>query len=143
METTRPLFLDPYAANRHTGSFILIDSVSHATVAAGMVREILRARQDENTVAAIAIRDPELLRMVENALREDGREVVCTRTANQRLLQQLLHIGLVVLIEAEAPTEVSIAHDSAALAFEPVLGLPQDPGEAAVLVLQALKGSPR
>ena len=25
VETTRPLFLDPYAANRHTGSFILID----------------------------------------------------------------------------------------------------------------------
>ena len=143
VETTRPLFLDPYAANRHTGSFILIDSVSHATVAAGMVREILSARPDAKAVAAIAIRDPELLRMVETALRENGLEVVRTRTANRHLLQQLLHIGVVVLIEAEAPTEVSIAHDAAALAFEPVLGLPQDPGEAAVLVLRALKGSPR
>ena len=91
-------------------------------------------------MAAIAIRDPELLRMVETALREAGLEVVRTRAANRRLLQQLLQIGLVVLIEAEAPTEVSIAHDAAALAFEPVLGLPQDPAQAAVLVLRALKG---
>ena len=45
VETTRPLFLDPYAAQRVTGSFILIDAASHATVAAGMVREILAANR--------------------------------------------------------------------------------------------------
>jgi bifunctional enzyme CysN/CysC/sulfate adenylyltransferase subunit 1 len=33
----RPLFLDAYAENRETGSFILIDSLSNGTVAAGMV----------------------------------------------------------------------------------------------------------
>jgi hypothetical protein len=76
-------------------------------------------------------------------LREDGLEVVRTRTANRRLLQQLLQIGVVVLIEAETPTEVSIAHDSAALAFEPVVGLPQDLAQAAVLLLRAVKGSTR
>ncbi len=43
VETTRPLFLDKYADQRTTGSFILIDPASHATVAAGMVREVLRA----------------------------------------------------------------------------------------------------
>ena len=41
VETTLPLFLDVYSAQRRTGSFILIDPVSHATVAAGMVRETL------------------------------------------------------------------------------------------------------
>ena len=40
IESTRPLFLDPYARMRRTGSFILIDAESNATVAAGMVREI-------------------------------------------------------------------------------------------------------
>ena len=40
VETTRPLFLDTYADQRTTGSFILIDAASHATVAAGMVRQI-------------------------------------------------------------------------------------------------------
>ena len=44
LETTRPLFLDNYGTSRNTGSFILIDPVSHATVAAGMVREILSGR---------------------------------------------------------------------------------------------------
>jgi sulfate adenylyltransferase large subunit len=39
VETSQPLFLDPYAASRATGSFILIDPISNATVGAGMVRE--------------------------------------------------------------------------------------------------------
>src|SRR5262249_42604573 len=36
-EATQPLYLDAYAKNRFTGSFILIHPPSHATVAAGMV----------------------------------------------------------------------------------------------------------
>jgi len=39
VETNQPLFLDAYATNRATGSFILIDPLSNATVGAGMVRE--------------------------------------------------------------------------------------------------------
>ena len=39
VETNQPLFLDPYSASRATGSFILIDPSSNATVGAGMVRE--------------------------------------------------------------------------------------------------------
>ena len=35
---TRPIFFDPYAENRATGSFILIDPATNATVAAGMIR---------------------------------------------------------------------------------------------------------
>jgi sulfate adenylyltransferase large subunit len=124
VETTRPLFLDPYVANRLTGSFILIDPVSHATVAAGMVREVSSGRQDTTTVAAIAIRNPERLRRLETALVEAGVQVVTTRTANRDLWQKLLQIGVVVLIEAEGqpdfPGEISIAHDPAALVFEPL-----------------------
>jgi bifunctional enzyme CysN/CysC len=33
----RELFIDPYEANRETGSFILIDTISNGTVAAGMI----------------------------------------------------------------------------------------------------------
>ena len=43
VETNQPLFLDPYAASRATGSLILIDPVSNATVGAGMVRETIVA----------------------------------------------------------------------------------------------------
>jgi len=35
----KPIFYDPYKANRATGAFILIDSLSNNTVAAGMILE--------------------------------------------------------------------------------------------------------
>ena len=37
IETTLPLFFDPYRQIRNTGSFILIDPLTNATVAAGMI----------------------------------------------------------------------------------------------------------
>jgi hypothetical protein len=37
LETSRPLFFDPYRRNRVMGSFILIDPISNETVAAGMI----------------------------------------------------------------------------------------------------------
>lgn len=39
IETAHPLFFDAYTSNRWTGSFILIDPISNATVAAGMIQE--------------------------------------------------------------------------------------------------------
>jgi sulfate adenylyltransferase subunit 1 len=35
-----PLFIDPYARNRTTGSFIVIDPISRATLAAGIVAAV-------------------------------------------------------------------------------------------------------
>jgi sulfate adenylyltransferase large subunit len=40
-ETSAALFFDPYSGNRTTGSFILIDAISNATVGAAMIRENL------------------------------------------------------------------------------------------------------
>jgi sulfate adenylyltransferase subunit 1 len=37
LKTTAPLFYDPYAVNRITGSFILVDEGTNETVAAGMI----------------------------------------------------------------------------------------------------------
>ena len=37
LRTSAPLIVDPYARNRTTGSFILIDESTNDTVAAGMV----------------------------------------------------------------------------------------------------------
>ena len=36
--SVQPLTVDPYASNRTTGSFVLIDPITNATVAAGMIR---------------------------------------------------------------------------------------------------------
>ena len=41
----RPLFVDAYAKNRATGAFILIDSLTNDTVAAGMIEEKTSAGQ--------------------------------------------------------------------------------------------------
>ena len=38
LRTTSPLFVDRYARNRQTGSFILVDEATNATVAAGMIQ---------------------------------------------------------------------------------------------------------
>jgi bifunctional enzyme CysN/CysC/sulfate adenylyltransferase subunit 1 len=42
-ETHVPLFFDPYSSNRTTGSFILIDTATNATVGAGMIQEEVAA----------------------------------------------------------------------------------------------------
>lgn len=54
----RPIFCDEYTKNRQTGSFILIDPITHATVAAGMIIERghlpSMVRPDEKTVSKSA-----------------------------------------------------------------------------------------
>ena len=37
MTTMKPLYFDPYKRNHHTGAFVLIDPVTHNTVAVGMI----------------------------------------------------------------------------------------------------------
>jgi bifunctional enzyme CysN/CysC len=37
LRTSAPLVFDPYARNRRTGSFILLDEATNETVAAGMI----------------------------------------------------------------------------------------------------------
>ena len=46
-EAHTPLFFDPYTRSRVTGSFILIDAVSNATVGAGMIQEFSGDRQNQ------------------------------------------------------------------------------------------------
>lgn len=42
--TTKPLFFDPYKKNHQTGSFILIDPVTHNTCAVGMIIDRLESK---------------------------------------------------------------------------------------------------
>ncbi|HEY2548216.1 MAG TPA: sulfate adenylyltransferase subunit CysN [Candidatus Acidoferrum sp.] len=46
LQTSSPLYFDPYERSRATGSFIVIDPLSNATVGAGMIRETLRPAQE-------------------------------------------------------------------------------------------------
>jgi len=57
-ETHAPLFFDPYSSNRTTGSLILIDPATSATVGAGMIQEEVAATgiagEPENELATSA-----------------------------------------------------------------------------------------
>ena len=44
--TDQPITFEPYATNRDLGGFILIDKISHATVAAGLIHFALRRAQN-------------------------------------------------------------------------------------------------
>jgi bifunctional enzyme CysN/CysC/sulfate adenylyltransferase subunit 1 len=110
LETSLPLFLDAYRENRTMGSFILIDPITNATVAAGMVE---RTVEDEDSLrpevaaltrgrvngeerkqryghasAAIWVSGrPRLAEFVERALFEQGWHVQLIRTADFRLAE--------------------------------------------------------
>ncbi len=51
LELDRPISLDPYRENRTTGSFILIDRFTNATVAAGMVIAVVPLELRQGTLA--------------------------------------------------------------------------------------------
>jgi bifunctional enzyme CysN/CysC/sulfate adenylyltransferase subunit 1 len=94
-ETVSPLFFDPYTQNRITGSFILIDPISNATLGAGMIRADLsdqtvvegaiqkhvtateRYKRHGHYPALILVEDnPALATRLERALFDDHIEVL-------------------------------------------------------------------
>ena len=126
LETTAPLFFDPYVLNRATGSFILLDPLSNATVGAGMIREALGGQQVSNwqpvSAQERAARNghrpaifllPNRLNIAdiaERALFENGFATV-TLNADQvltpslpSLLASVWSAGLIVLLVAEKRT---------------------------------------
>ncbi len=58
MTSTKPLLFDPYNKNRQTGSFILIDTITHNTVAVGM---ILDKMSSDRLHSRITDKDKELI----------------------------------------------------------------------------------
>ncbi len=83
IETARPLIFDSYRANRLTGSFILIDPVTNATVAAGLIeRESTGADGETSRPAAMSWQTSEgaiTLRLPDWMLEEASGEI---RTAD-------------------------------------------------------------
>jgi sulfate adenylyltransferase large subunit len=53
-EANVPLFSDPYASNRTTGSFIVIDALSNATVGAGMIQDHMATSRGLAPAEAVA-----------------------------------------------------------------------------------------
>lgn len=71
----RPLFCDPYEKNRNTGSFILIDPVSNATVAAGMIidREPTEQLPSKGTETETETESPVVFRRRQGSIQPEER----------------------------------------------------------------------
>jgi bifunctional enzyme CysN/CysC/sulfate adenylyltransferase subunit 1 len=54
LEAHVPIFFYPYGSNRTTGSFILIDAISNATVGAGMIQSELSDRRGKATLELVS-----------------------------------------------------------------------------------------
>lgn len=98
METRRPIFCDPYRENRVTGSFILIDPITNATVAAGMISQAL----DSDESSGFRRVAPE-----ERALRYGHRPAIVWAAGQvdlaRRLERLLFDLGGHVVVAEEAP----------------------------------------
>ncbi len=114
IETAKPIFFDAYERNRATGSFILIDAVTNATAAAGMIVEAAAvARQRAvgpvsaeerrarfgHAAAAIAVgRRERLAQILERRLFEDGCAVTVLRWPNGDVVEAMRAAGLIVIV---------------------------------------------
>ena len=131
ISTSRPLFFDPYLENRATGSFILIDPATNATVAAGMIRRSLsndadQAKQKQRG-ALLLVLDTARANEVERLLLDQSFAVVRTRVCSRALWQALLGIGVVVLVEGVDPESARTLSDGLSLeTFDAAQHTPED-----------------
>ena len=84
-ETVSPLFFDPYTENRITGSFILIDPISNATLGAGMIRADLA----DQTAAGVATKEFAPLRPSERYKRHGHYPALVVVEGNSALAARL------------------------------------------------------
>ena len=133
----RPLFVDPYRANRTTGAFILIDSLTNDTVAAGMiladeggpsgartarsqVSPAERAARLGQTGATIPVSGPTLAAaearayLAERLLFDAGRLAAVAPAA---AAPHLAAAGLLALVPTEDPATPATDDDAAAAAI--------------------------
>jgi sulfate adenylyltransferase subunit 1 len=106
VETDRPIVADLYGESRATGSFILIDPTSNATVGAGMIREVLARAVDEQRPPRIALVGREHIESLERQLLEMEYPVVRTKVMDRSVWRALHEAGVVVLVETDGPAQV-------------------------------------
>jgi sulfate adenylyltransferase large subunit len=105
VETSLPLIVDRYHENRTTGSFILIDPATNATVGAGMIRDVIssqnQSKETSARVVVVGVHDA-LARELEEKLLNAGHAVVRTRVEDRARWRVLLEAGFSVLVEQPA-----------------------------------------
>ena len=126
IETGKPLFFDAYERNRVTGSFILIDRDTNATVAAGMIvqaaatarriapvgpvtAEERRSRYGHGPIVISVGRREKLALKLERRLFEDGCAVTLLRDPADAVLDAIRSAGLIAIVVDD--TDAILPHD--------------------------------
>jgi sulfate adenylyltransferase subunit 1 len=115
IETSRPVMVDPYRDNHVTGSFILIDPATNATVCAGMVRVRLAAEIEQRSTSAVIVLGTQqaLLQELEQRLLAQRYAVVTTHVTNRAVWESLLRAGVITLVacdDCESPSIAFLRH---------------------------------
>jgi sulfate adenylyltransferase large subunit len=147
LETSRPIYFDPYSQNRITGSFILIDPETNATAGAGMIRAAITVERDRRPIAkrqgrvtpaeritrhghraATILLGPrkQLAALLERRLFESGGAVAIVENADITISAALERAGLLVLRVSNEPADWN---------------LPEDDDQAADQIIASLKDS--
>ena len=144
IEASRAIYFDPYAQNRATGNFILIDSATNATVSAGMILARVAAERERPQV--IAVRQ-ELVTPSERMARFGHAAATISLGPRMQLAglleRKLFDRGCAVMISRAAGLDVS---DSGLLvllvsAQAPDWELPENDREAAEQIIATLENS--
>ena len=108
VETDRPILADLYSESRTTGSFILIDPASNATIGAGMIRYLLSGTvtnsEAQTPPPRIVLANAKRVAEIEQRLLDLGLPVVRTRVQDQAIWRALHEAGVIVLVDRDGDT---------------------------------------
>jgi sulfate adenylyltransferase subunit 1 len=148
IETSRPIYFDAYTQNRFTGSLILIDPETNATVGAGMILAPVIVERDRSKLAALDLRHERVTPVERIARYRHGGQTVSLgdRKALAWLLERkLFDRGCVVTVIEHAAPQTLEAMEQAGLLVLLVSSkaadwdLPRDDSEAADRVIASLE----
>jgi sulfate adenylyltransferase large subunit len=150
IETSRPIYFDAYTQNRATGSLILIDPETNATVGAGMILAPVIVERDRSKAGALDLRQERVTPVERIARYRHGGENVSLgdRKALAWLLERkLFDRGCAVTVIEHASAETLVALEQAGLLVllvsskAPDWDLPKDDSEAADFVIASLEAT--
>ena len=144
LETSRPIYFDPYSQNRITGSFILIDPETNATAGAGMILSAIAIERDRkpiakkrgritpaeriarhgHTAATVSLGPrPQLAAVLERKLFETGGAVAIVEHPDLAACPALERAGLLVLRVANERADWDLPEDDESAADQIIASL--------------------
>ncbi len=148
IETSRPIYFDAYTQNRATGSLILIDPETNATVGAGMILAPVIVERDRSKVVALDVRHERVTPVERIARYRHGGDTVALgdrKTLAWLLERKLFDRGCAVTVIEHASAETLAALEQAGLLVLLVSSksahwdLPRDDSDAADFVIASLE----